>query len=243
MRYAPQRSVAQTSKGSQDDPGETALREANGEENGFRRVSPPPEPLALARLRALLLDAAVGGTDQLREGLEGFQSWRFLAMLCGSEWTAGTRRNSAIARRVLQRRLRVLGTQPVSISNAAGLPFGAATHVRGTIRPMPQSRLTSHIWSHSAMYTDNVRFVVEEGHDFFLDDAAGETACVISARGILINADGLKDGDRVSVFGFTDRVADRRGQEADLLTRAASTLAIRSGDELPLLLRRVPGGG
>jgi hypothetical protein len=243
MRYAPQRPVAPTSKVSGDDQGETALEEdgdANGGATGFRRVSPAPEPLALARLRALLLDAAASGTDLLREGVQGFQSWRFLATLCGSEWTAGTRQSTAAARRVLQRRLRVLGTRPVSLAHAAQLPVGSATHVRGTIRPMPQSRVTSHIWFHGAMNTDNVRFVVEEGHDFSLRDEAGETACVIAARGILINSDLLKEGDRVSVFGFTDRVADPRGLPPDHPARDASALALRSGDDRPLLLRLIP---
>ena len=102
-------------------------------ERGFRRVSRAPEPLALARLRELLLDVARDGSLLLRQGLEGFQSWRSVASLCGTEWTAGVRRSSVAARRVLQRRLRVLGTQPVSLTDAARLPVGSSVHVRGTI--------------------------------------------------------------------------------------------------------------
>jgi hypothetical protein len=56
---------------------------------GFRRVSLPPEPQSLARMRQVLLDAASDGAPLLREGLEGFQSWRYLEPLCGSAWAAG----------------------------------------------------------------------------------------------------------------------------------------------------------
>jgi hypothetical protein len=213
--------------------GEVAAR------GGFRRVTRGPEPLALARLRALLLEVATGGSDRLREGLEGFQSWRSLATLCGTEWTAGTRRSSMAARRVLQRRLRALGVAPTSVESASRLPLGSPAHLRGTIRPVrptgAEGDLKSHIWSHSAMNTDNVRFAVEEGHDFFLTDEEDRTACVIVSRGHLINDDELLSGDPVSVFGFTDRVAAPR---ADPLDRGALVLALRAGDDLPLLVRR-----
>ena len=62
--------------------------EGTSSSTGFRRVSLPPEPHALARLRELLLDAASEGALPLREGLEGFQSWRCLETLCGSTWAA-----------------------------------------------------------------------------------------------------------------------------------------------------------
>jgi hypothetical protein len=226
-------------------------------EGGFHRVSPGPEPLALARLRGLLLAVASGGSDQLRVGLEGFQSWRSLATLCGTEWTAGARRGSAAARRLLQRRLRALGTAPIPVSRAAELPPGSSVHVRGTIRPVlptgaatgtaagPVGGLKSHIWSQRTMNTDNVRGAVEEGHDFFLTDdlePAGKAACVIVvivARGHLINADELLPGDRVSVFGFTDSVAARGASQADPFDRASREPALRAGDDLPLLIRRL----
>jgi hypothetical protein len=217
-------------------------------EAGFRRVSRGPEPLALARLRALLLEVAGGGPDRLREALEGFQSWRALATLCGTEWAAGARRSTAAARRLLQRRLRALSVAPVSAKVASALPIGAAVHVTGTIRPVhatgfatgSEGGLTSHIWSHSAMYTHNVRLAAEEGHDFFLTDEEGQTVRVIVARGHLINADELLPGDRVSVFGFTDRVASAgAGPDAASLERDPLLTAIRAGDDLPLLIRRL----
>jgi hypothetical protein len=91
------------------------------------------------------------------------------------------------------------------------------------------------------MSADNVRRLVEEGHDFFVTDDAGQTACVIAARGHLINADRLHDGDRVSVFGFVDRVADPRGKARSPHARGELSLAVRSGDALPLLVRRLDG--
>jgi hypothetical protein len=222
-------------------PAEVALGEV-ATAAGFRRVCRAPEPLALVRLREVLLELASDGSGLLREGLEGFQSWRFLAAFSGTDWATGTRRNSAAGRRVLQRRLRALGTRPIPLSRAAHLAVGSPAHVRGTILPMLLSRQTSYngyIWSHSAMSTDNVRLQVEEGHDFFLTDEQGETACVIAARGVLINADTLAPGDRISVFGYVDRILDPRGQVSDPLARGTLTLALRSGDDLPLLLRRV----
>jgi hypothetical protein len=223
--------------------GETPL------EGGFRRVTRPPEPLALARLRELLLDVAAGSSDGLRDALEGFRSWSSLATLCGSEWIAGARRSSVAARRVLQRRLRALGAKPVAVAQATELPIGSAVHVRGFIRAMASAAGAeggpkSHIWFHSATYTDNVRVVVEQGHDFFLTcEVGGDNAAtsVLVARGHLVNAAELQDGDRVSVFGFTDRIAGRGGPRRDPMDRGATALAVRSGDDLPLLVRRLGG--
>ena len=78
------------------------------------------------------------------------------------------------------------------------------------------------------MTSDNVRFDAEEGHDFFLaDDEGRQTTRVIVARGHLVNADALEVGDRVSVFGFTDRVA-RAPSDAAPLDHEARSLALRS---------------
>jgi hypothetical protein len=206
---------------------------------GFRRLSRFPEPMALARLRARLLDAASGGAGPVEDGLAGFQSWKFLITLCESAWTAGARRDSAAARRLLQRRLRMLGIRATSFAAAAALPAGAAVHLRGVARAMPAhgpDPEPSHIWR---VGTSEVGLLVEEGRDFFLTGEAGETACVIAARGHLINADRLADGDAVSVFGFVDRIADARAQARSVHARGELSLALRSGDALPLLVRRV----
>jgi hypothetical protein len=239
MRYAPAPPVtADRTPVPADALGESATP------TGFRRVSLGPAPLALARLRELLLDIARGGTENMRAALEGFETWRSLAPLAGSDWAAGARRSSPAARRVLERRLRALGARALSVRAAAQLPVGSTVHVRGTIRPAVPLRveggLTSHIchiWSHGAMTTDNVRFEVEEGHDFFLTDDEGQTARVIAARGHLLDAAALDPGDRVSVFGFTDRAADRALSGADWIDGEALGLALRAGDDLPLIVR------
>jgi hypothetical protein len=216
--------------------GETEL------DDGFRRVSRAPDPRATVRMRDLLLDAAGDMRPLLRLGIESLESWTRFASLVDSGWLAGTASGSAAARRLLQRRLSVLGTQPISVAAAVELPVGAAVHLRGTIRPMSASRLKSHmsyIWSQSARTEDNVRCLVEEGQHFFLTDESAQTACVMAANGYLINADSLRAGDQVSVFGYTDRTADTRGQTADPLVRDRRALSVRAGDDLPLLLRKI----
>ncbi|HEX4405029.1 MAG TPA: hypothetical protein VH560_09385 [Polyangia bacterium] len=89
------------------------------------------------------------------------------------------------------------------------------------------------------MDTENVRFAVEDGHDFFLTDDKGSTLRVIAARGVLVSADTLVAGDRISAFGFVDRVLDSGPASVGALNRGATSIALRSGDDLPLLLRRV----
>jgi hypothetical protein len=226
-------------------PAATALGE-HEIEGGFRRVSPEPEAQALLRLRALLLDVARDGGPLLRQGIDGFQSWQSVATLCGTEWTAGAMRGSTASRRVLRRRLQGLGIGAITVERAADLPAGTPVHLRGSVRPVLPSRLNahiSHIWSRSAMTTDNVRVTVEEGHDFFLvgprgagrDTGVASAVRVIAARGYLLNADTLIAGDRVSVFGFTDRTP----APTDVASRSASELAVRAGDDEPLLIRRL----
>jgi len=218
------------------EPGESSL------DGGFRRVSRGPAPLALTRLRELLLEVAPDRSTALGEALEGFESWQSLAVLAGTDWAAGLRRGSLAARRLLQRRLRPLGARSVSQAHAASLPVGSAVHIRGIIRAMSVSRLNAHmsyIWSHSAMSTHNVRFLIEQGHDFFLIDEEGGAACVIASRGHLINAAELVAGDRASVFGFTDKVADPRHGTSNGGAREAQMLAVRAGDDSPLLVRRI----
>ena len=150
--------------------------------NGFRRVEPGPPPLALARMRELLLDVASDGAALSRAGLEGFHSWRFVSTLCGTEWARGSRRASLAARRVLRRRLQALGASAIPFAEAAALPMGTLVHLTGVVRALHQRRDSSHIWSHSAMETHNVRFEVQEGHDFLLVEGSGRTACVIAYK-------------------------------------------------------------
>jgi hypothetical protein len=207
---------------------------------GFRRASRVPAPRALAHMRALLLEAAAGDSALARQGLTAFQEWRFLASLLGSAWADGARRASSAGIRMLRRRLRALGTRPIDVAAAVASPPAPGTwvHLRGTARRMGQGRATSDIWVIRTVNTDNVRLILEEGDDFFLQDqGASEAVCVISAGGYLINGDCLVGGERVSVFGCIDRIADPRAETRSPHGRGALSLAIRSGDELPLLIR------
>jgi hypothetical protein len=233
--------MADADRDGPSDEGETVEGETvEGEtvfEEGFRRVAAGPPPLALARLRELLLDVATDGADVTRAALEGFHSWRFVSTLCGTEWARGGRRSSLAARRVLRRRLRALGARPSSFEAASALPIGSPVHLEGTVRSLHPGRATSHIWSHSAMEAHNVRLDVEEGHDFLLVEETGRTARVIAARGHLINAERLEAGTRASVFGMTDLVLDADGARASV-ERGGRVLALRAGDDAPLLIRR-----
>jgi hypothetical protein len=111
---------------------------------------------------------------------------------------------------------------------------------------MLPSRLKSHIWAGSTRQTPKVRVLIEEGNDFLLTDGEGEracvNACVLVAGGHLINADILAEGARVSVFGTVDRIADARAGARSAHGRGALTLAVRSTDALPLLVRSLPPG-
>src|SRR5215468_5889441 len=135
-----------------------ALGETACEEGGFRRVSRVPEPLALARMRTMLLEAAAGGATLLEDGLAAFGEWKFLTTLCESVWSAGARRDSRASRRLLQRRLRTLGTRPVSFITAASLPSGSAVHLRGVVQRLSSNSPKAYIWSVSTIGTDNVRW-------------------------------------------------------------------------------------
>jgi hypothetical protein len=218
--------------------GETPLLGETLLDDGFRRVAAGPAPLALARLRELLLELATDGADVTRAALEGFHSWRFVSTLCGTEWARGGRRSSLAARRVLRRRLRALGARAISFEAASTLPIGSPVHLEGTVRSLLPGRAKSHIWSHSAMEAHNVRLDVEEGHDFLLVEETGRTARVIAARGHLINAERLEVGERASVLGMTDLVLDASDGGGAARDRGVRVLALRAGDDAPLLIRR-----
>src|SRR5262249_17347670 len=147
---------------------------------------------------------------------------------------AGARRSTAAARRVLRRHLRMLGSHPIGLTAAASLAAGSTVHLRGIARPMPPSRVDTHIWRKSTLETGNLRFLVEEGHDFLLFDRVGGSVCVIAAGGHLINADRLLEGEEVSVFGCIDRIADPRAEERSPNGRGGLALAVRSSADHPL---------
>ena len=92
------------------------------------------------------------------------------------------------------------------------------------------------------MSSNNVRLLVEEGHDFFLEDAPGQVALVRAAGGYLIGGPdaALDSGAKVEVFGFVDHVIDSAAPLAGRNARGEPiVLALRAGDALPLIVRKV----
>jgi hypothetical protein len=112
---------------------------------------------------------------------------------------------------------------------------------------MPSSRTSSYIWVRSERNTGNVRLLVEEGHDFFLEgeeDSGGSSGsgsraiCVLARGGLLLAGDRLVRGDRVEVIGFVDRIVEPE-MSSHHPRGEPMAVALRSSDELPLLLRKI----
>jgi hypothetical protein len=205
-----------------------------------------PPPTAVARLRALLLATARGQSNTVREGLARLGAWENLPLLMHGPWFGEAGGGGATARRSLQRRLRLLGTQAISVADAAAVPRGQPVTIIGKAKILPGKKPGSYIWTNRKGTTGNVRLLVEEGHDFFLvDEPTGRAALVAAFGGHLIAGDRVSDGDRVEVFGFVDYLVDPRapaGADAQVLRAFAREpplcLSIRSGDELTLIVRK-----
>jgi hypothetical protein len=211
--------------------------------SGFRRTMPVGPAGAASRLRARLLAAAIGQPRAVREGLAAFGDWRTVTALASSGWLAAALRDTAGSRRILYKHLRLLGAKRVSLQGLTTQPTGAAARVSGWA--VRSSARSSHIWIHSEITTDNVRLSFEEGHDFFLADDTAQTVRVIAAGGFLIDGAGLVHRDQVEVFGFVDRVVDP-GAPRDGSRRPRGepiALALRSGDALPLIVRKIVAPG
>jgi hypothetical protein len=214
--------------------------------DGFRRTSLPPAAVSRARLRERLWRAALGQPESVREGLRALWSWENVTALAVSPWFAGVLRDSAGSRRALQRRLRVLGTRPSPLRDLAAKPFGTPARIAGRARAVRPSgrpfKYSSHIWVNGEMTTDNVRFLVEEGHDFLVEDETGQAVRVIAAGGMLLGEGGrpggtIDHGDPIEVLGFVDRLIDPDAPAGSRHPRGEPlVLALRSGDELPLIL-------
>jgi hypothetical protein len=150
-------------------------------------------------------------------------------------------RGGEASRRALQRFLRTLGARRATVGELQAVPRGTPARVVGNVAG-PFWKPFSHIWTKSEMSRHNVRLLVEEGHDFFLQDAPGQVAVVRAAGGYLIGGpDGAIDGgDQVEVFGFVDHVIDSAAPLAGRHPRAEPiVLALRAGDDLPLIVRKI----
>jgi hypothetical protein len=209
--------------------------------DGFRRTGPVAEPVRWTAIRARLSNAVAGQSRALREGLSVFRSWQDAGASVATLLPPGALRDTAASRRALQRSLRTLATEPTSIAELAARALGAPVRVRGRIL-RARWRLPSHIWSKGEISRHNVRLLIEEGHDFFLADATGQVALVLASGGYLVGdpAPHVDVGDQVEVFGFLDQVIDRDlGSRARDLRAEPVALALRSGAEQPLILRKV----
>ena len=214
---------------------------AKGQSVGhWRRLVRQPPPTTLRRMRALLLDVGAGGAASVVEGIASLHEWRFLATFCDGAWSDGARRDSRAARTLLRRRLRLLGMRPTDVPTASALPVGSPVHLAGTAVAMTRGRPGAHIWRNVQVDDGGVRAWLEEGHDFFLADHTGQSLCVIAAGGQLINADEVGDGDYVSVVGYVDHVTDPRARAGSGHARGELSVVVRSGDLMPLVLRRLP---
>jgi hypothetical protein len=191
-------------------------------------------------MRALLLEVGAGGATSVAESIASLHEWRFLVWLCAGGLTEGARRDSRAARRLLQRRLRLLGSRPVGVAEAVGVPVGSPVHLAGTARILPPGRPGAHIWRSLETNAGGLRALEEEAHDFFLTDDTGQSVCVIAAGGQLINADQVLDGDRVSVVGYADRVPEPRAPAGAGYARGDLAPILRSGDMMPLVVRVLP---
>jgi hypothetical protein len=210
---------------------------------GFRRSGPVANPVRWSALRQRLSQAATGQGRAVQDGLALFRSWEDAGMIATAVLPPVALRGGEASRRALQRSLRILGTRATTISALAPAPRGTAARVTGRVLAA-RWKVSSHIWFKSEMTQHNVRLLIEEGHDFFLTEASGRLVLVQSAGGYLLGAPGtaIDVADQVEVFGFVDRVVDGGSPGGSGSPRGEPiTLALRAGDELPIIIRRAAG--
>ncbi|HEX3696958.1 MAG TPA: hypothetical protein VH374_16395 [Polyangia bacterium] len=221
---------------------------------GFRRTSPLPPPSAAIRLRAQLLTAAQGRPDHIARGLESLVSWRTLRALLAGPWFgdgmgAGS---STPARWTIEKRLSLLGTPPGALAEALLAASGTPVKLHGIARCLrraggaPLSDMRT-VWENSTRRGPDVCLLVEEGHDFLLTSPDGGVL-VLAQGGQLVGGgdDGeggvvtVADGDAVQVLGFVDRVVDPAREEGAAPRSPALRTVVRSGDEVGLLMWKLP---
>lgn len=231
--------------------------------DGFRRVFRFPDPGTLARARALLLEVASranGGAAAA--ALAAFPSWESLATLFDTPWLAPARHFSNASVRIIRRRLRLLGSSPVSLPAGPAVrdsTAGGPVHIRGvcvlasgqvtasysqSAQPVhPVQAISSlgkaaaevwRVWLRQDFLGD--RWVIEEGYDFVLRTPEGAGPLVLARGAHLAGASVLREGDEVSVFGYLDEAPDPTGTARSANGRGGLSLGVRSGVDLPLLV-------
>jgi hypothetical protein len=211
--------------------------------DGFRRVGPVRSPRENAQFRERLRRAASGQGRAVQAGLAALRSWENLSAL---EAVLPPRAfgPSLASRRILQRALHAFGTPAGPAAALASAARGTPACVVGRV-VRGRSKLLSHIWTRGESSIHNVRLLVEEGHDFFLNDSRDpglrEVLILVAGGGMIGNVGAAIDtGDLVEVFGFVDRVIDQGSRLGASTPRGEPlVLALRAGDQLPLLVRKV----
>jgi hypothetical protein len=193
----------------------------------MRRRRPFPSAGAIARARALVLDAGVKLP---------IQDWSSLATLCDTAWLPTTRRVSPAAARAARRRLYPLSSPPTPVAATHAMARGELVHVRGVATDLPGRSAHSALWRTRTVRASDGVWLVEEGSDFLLLDSAGGRIVVLAEGGHLVDGATLQAGDPVSVFGVLDDVPDRAGLARGAPGRSGLVPALRSGEQQPLLL-------
>jgi hypothetical protein len=191
---------------------------------------PYPSAGALARAKALVLEAGVKLP---------FDDWSSVAILCDTAWLPTTRRVTLAAARAARRRLYPLSAGPTAVAATRDLPRGQLVHVRGVAGALPGRHPDTALWHTRTVRAADGVWLLEEGNDFLLADAAGDRIIVSSDGGHLVNGEVLRAGDPVSVFGVLDDVPDRGGLAQGAHGRSGLVPALRSGEQQPLLLSRL----
>jgi hypothetical protein len=193
-----------------------------------KRRRPFPGAGALARARALVRAAGV----ELP-----IEEWASLATIWGTAWLPSLRHPSPAAARALRRRLAALASAPRALADAgAGPRASEVVHVRGRCEALPGRPGAPELWRVTTVKDEGGSWLVEEGEDFQLTDGEGTRAYVLATGGYLVNAEVLRPGDEVSVFGFLDLVPDRAGLARPASGRGSLAPGLRAGSELPLLV-------
>jgi hypothetical protein len=211
--------------------------------DGFRRAGPAVGAGQIGMLRDLLVRAASGQGRAVQDGLAALGSWENASTIMGLLPAGGLGR-SAGARRVLQRVLRALGTQPTPAAALAAARRGTLARVGGRVL-RSRWKVVSHIWSKGETSGHNVRRLVEEGHDFFLGGSEGaqqEEILIVAAGGWFSGPVGtaIDAGDTVEVIGFVDRLVEHASRAGSSNPRGEPmALALRAGDDVPLVVRKI----
>ncbi|SRR6266508_3817235 len=186
-----------------------------------------PEAGALARARALLLEAGLAVP---------MNDWASLATICDTPWLPAPRRTTASAMRIARRRLQPLCAPPVALGALETMPRGEVLHVQGAVQPLPgRPPVAATLWRTRTERASDGVWLVEEGEDLLLADSTGGRVVVLAEGGHLINGDLVSAGDPVSVFGVLDDVPDRSRLGA-APGRVGVMPALRSSPRHPLLL-------